>query len=290
MSLSFEPADPRYIAYIDEAGDSGLAKVYPNGGPKGSSEWLILGALVLRIEKEPELVPWVRGIREKIRAKQAPALHYRNLTPDRKAIVCNELASLPVRGFVLCSNKKNMQGHKNERVAAARGASTQEYFYNWCVRLLLERITDFIEANSLRDFGTTKHLKLVFSERGGMRYTQTVAYLDLLRQQARSKTTYLTTREIKWTIIHPKLITSIPHHMSAGVQLADIIPSAFFEATNTTGKGSWDTRFAELLKPCMGTQKGIFEDVSVSSQPRPYQKGNLNDQQKKIFRFYGFNL
>jgi Protein of unknown function (DUF3800) len=145
MSLSFEPSDARFVAYIDEAGESGLTRVYPNGGAKGSSEWLIIGALVLRLEREPELVPWVRGIREKIRAKQAPALHYRNLNPDRKAIVCTELAALPVRCFVLYSNKKNMEGHKNDRVAAARGASSQEYFYNWCVRLLLERVTAFIE-------------------------------------------------------------------------------------------------------------------------------------------------
>jgi hypothetical protein len=78
--------------------------------------------------------------------------------------------------------------------------------------------------------------------------------------------------------------------MSAGAQLADIIPSAFFEATNTTGKGSWNTGFAELLKPCIWKQNGIFEDRGVSLQPRPYYTGDLNDQQKKIFRFYGFSL
>jgi hypothetical protein len=290
MSLSFEPADPRFLAIIDEAGDTGLAKVYPTGGSKGSSEWLIIGALVVRLEREPELIPWVRDIREKIRSRQAPALHYRDLNPDRKTIVCHELAQLPVRCFVLCSNKKNMQGHKNDRVEAARGASTQEYFYNWCVRLLLERVTKFIEAISLREFGAPKHLQIIFSERGGLRYAQTIAYLDLLRQQARSHTTYLATREIKWPIIHPKLITSIPHQMSAGAQLADVIPSAFFEATNTTGKGSLDTSYAKLLKRRMSEHNRVFENRGVSLQPWPYRKANLNERQKEIFRFYGFRL
>ena len=123
MPLSFEPADPRFLAFIDEAGDTGLTRV----GPGASSEWLMLGALVVRLEREPELVTWVRDIRAKIRAKQSPALHYRNLTPDRKIVVCRELAARPMRCFVLCSNKKNMQGHRNDRVAAARGTSTQEY-------------------------------------------------------------------------------------------------------------------------------------------------------------------
>jgi Protein of unknown function (DUF3800) len=206
MPLAFEPAAPRFVAYIDEAGDTGLTKVNPHG-PNGSSEWLMIGALVLRLERDADLIPWVRDIRKKIRARQSPALHYRTLRSDRKATVCQEIAKLPVRCFVLCCNKKSMEGHTNARVAAARGASTQEYFYNYCVRLLLERVTEFVEEISLREFGAPKHLKIIFSERGGLRYSQTIVYLDLLRQQARSGTTYLRRREIKWAIVHPNLIS-----------------------------------------------------------------------------------
>jgi len=286
MPLSFEPADPRFLAFIDEAGDPGLTKV----GLGGSSEWIMLGALVVRLEREPDLVTWVRDIRAKIRAKQSPILHYRNLAPDRKTVVCRELAARPMRCFVLCSNKKNMQGHRNDSAAAARGATTQEYFYNFCVRLLLERVTDFVQQISIRDYKTPKHLKIVFSQRGGLRYSQTIEYLDLLRQQARSQTTFLKRKEIKWAVLHPKLISSIPHRDSAGAQLADTIPSAFFQATNTTGNGSWDASQAKLLKPCMWHENGLYEDRGVSLQPWPYQKGNLNDRQKEIFRFYKLRL
>jgi Protein of unknown function (DUF3800) len=183
-----------------------------------------------------------------------------------------------------------MEGHRNDRAEAARGSSTQDVFYNFCVRLLLERVTNFVEEVSMQDFKAPKHLKIVFSERGGLRYSQTIAYLDLLRQQARSGTTYLKKREIKWAVIHPNLIKSIPHHKSAGAQLADVIPSAFFQATNTTGQGSWDASQAKLLRPCLWNQNRIFENRGVSLQPTPYRKGDLNDQQKEIFKFYGFRL
>jgi hypothetical protein len=182
-----------------------------------------------------------------------------------------------------------MEGHTNARVAAARGASTQEYFYNYCVRLLLERVTEFVEEISLQEFGAPKHLKIIFSERGGLRYSQTIVYLDLLRQQARSGTTYLTRREIKWAIVHPNLIKSVPHQESAGAQLADAIPSAFFQATNT-GQGSWDASQAKLLKPRMWQQNDVFEDRGISLQPTPYSRARLTERQSDVFRFYGFRL
>jgi len=200
------------------------------------------------------------------------------------------IGALPIRGFVLLSNKKNMQGYKNPRVEAARGASTQEYFYNFCIRLLLERVTLFTETISLREHKVAKHLEIVFSERGGLRYSQTIAYLSLLQEQARSKTTYLDTREIRWRVIHPALISSVPHGRSAGAQLADPIASAFYQATNTDGTSSWDPTFATLLKPRMWRKAGVYENFGVSLQPTPYRRANLTNPQKQIFHSYGFRL
>jgi hypothetical protein len=151
----------------------------------------------MRIEREPEAVGWVRDIRHKIQSSQSPALHYRGLSDARKKVACQAIADLPLRALVLCSHKKNMEGYRNKRVEAARGGSTQEFFYNYCVRLLLERVTHFVERLSIREHGEPKHLQIVFSERGGLRYSQTVAYLSLLQEQSRSRTTYQATREVR---------------------------------------------------------------------------------------------
>lgn len=73
MVLAFEPPDCGYIAYIDEAGDPGLNRVRPID-PDGSTEWLSIGAIVIRAERESETVAWVKTIREAIRLRQKPDL------------------------------------------------------------------------------------------------------------------------------------------------------------------------------------------------------------------------
>lgn len=120
--------DYGYIAYIDEAGDPGLKKVRPTD-ENGSSEWLILSAVVMRAKRESEVVGWVDEIRTDIGVRQRRDLHYRDLSPTRKLAVASRIAALPVRGFVVCSNKKNMRGYSNPRAAKI---PSQEWFYNWC--------------------------------------------------------------------------------------------------------------------------------------------------------------
>ena len=288
MALAFEPPDCGYIAYIDEAGDPGLTKVRPID-PDGATEWLTLGAVVIKAERETETVGWVRDIREAIRMRQKPDLHYRGLAADRKRKACEMLAELPLRCFALLSNKKNMRSYRNRRAEAAR-ASSQEWFYNFCVRLILERITDYVELRSMKDHGRPKHLRLVFSHRGGLRYSQMTAYHDLLNNQARSGTTYLKKREVKWRVLHPRLCKSVSHSKSAGAQLADIVASSFYQAADALGPGQWDTQFAELLKPRIPTSRGLHADYGVTLMPTPAWKATLTPDQKKIFRFYGYQL
>jgi hypothetical protein len=76
MASPDDTPEPYYIAFIDEAGDPGLTRVRPRD-PNGSSEWLVLGATVIRAETEPHVVEWVRTIRKEIRATQGPDRHFR---------------------------------------------------------------------------------------------------------------------------------------------------------------------------------------------------------------------
>src|SRR5262249_41808435 len=101
-----------YIAYIDEAGDPGLKKVKPHDKP-GSSEWLILSAVVIGALNERNVVPWVRDIIRHFKNYQRRDLHFSNLHPGHRRFVCDYIAMLPLRCFVVCSNKKNMRGYRN---------------------------------------------------------------------------------------------------------------------------------------------------------------------------------
>ena len=50
-----------YVAYIDEAGDPGLRRVKPLDH-NGSSEWLILSAVVIGAPNERNVAPWRNDI------------------------------------------------------------------------------------------------------------------------------------------------------------------------------------------------------------------------------------
>jgi hypothetical protein len=110
---------PYYAVFIDEAGDPGLKTVRPID-PVGGTEWLCLSAVVIRVKHDADTVKWVRFILSKAGVPNRPDLHYRNLKNDQKRVAVCELARLPIRAFVLASNKKNMRGYQNMRAERVR--------------------------------------------------------------------------------------------------------------------------------------------------------------------------
>ena len=279
--------NPYYIAFIDEAGDPGLKTVRPID-PDGASEWLCLGAVVVRASKSTEVVNWVLSILAKAGGANRSELHYRNLPDFRKRIVCSELASLPVRAFVLASNKKNMRGYRNLR---AERVGSQQWFYNYCLRLLLERVTDFCHHYAKSDRANDRRfLKIFYSERGGHSYGQTIAYHELLKNQSKAGSLVLTKRRIRWEVLDWRLAEPVSHKLSAGAQLADVVASSFYQAVDTLPPTNWNNEFAKLLKPIIAKENGVYLNYGLALQPTPPCKAKLTDQQKEIFRFYGYEF
>lgn len=274
-----------YVLFIDEAGDDGLNRVKPEF-PDGASEWLCIGGLLTRAKYERDVVEWVKEIRKDINATQAPALHYRKLSPSKKRRACTLLAEKPVRAFAVCSHKVNMQGHRNER-AAKRGG--KQWFYNYCVRLLMERTTEMCFRDSTKNHGSPSPIKVIFSSRGGHSYGQTKAYWELLKTQAAAGTTFLDKREIKHQVLRYNLVDYVPHSNNAGLQLSDIVASAFYQAADGNGP-NWDTEFARLLRRIVARDNNVYANFGVVLQPTNPRELNLNYRQKKIFKFYGYAL
>jgi hypothetical protein len=275
-----------YIAYIDEGGETGLAKVRPID-ENGSSEWFVLSAVVMRAKWEPDVVGWVREIRDAIGVKQRPDLHYRTLSPTRKVAVCTRVAQLPLRGFVIASNKKNMRRYRNENAAKI---PSQQWFYNWCIRLLLERVTAFCDERTLRDFGERRPIKIEFSRCGGHRYSQTKAYHAYLSFQQEGDKVFLQKRQPVRDLLSTDLMFDFPHEQRAGLQLADIVASAFYQAADADGPGEWCIDGASALAPIMAKENGAQRDFGVALFPTPDWRADLTDDQKQIFRAYGYDF
>jgi len=159
--------------------------------------------VVIQTKYEPEIVAWVRDLRESIRDTQGAALHFRTLSDERKRIVASGLARRPLGGFALLSHKPNMRKWRNPAAEASLGP--RGWFYNWCVRLLLERVTDAVERHSREHYGEPRPVKLVFSQRGGVKYNWLHVYIRVLKKQAETQTTLLTKRQLKPAVIHPDL-------------------------------------------------------------------------------------
>ncbi|WP_371931260.1 DUF3800 domain-containing protein [Nioella sp. MMSF_3534] len=281
MSSCSEPYE--YVLYIDEAGDDGLRRVKPID-PNGGSEWLCIGGLLIRSQFETEAVDWVKGIRTDINATQGPALHYRDLSPTKRKRACELLAEHPCRLFAVASNKKNMRGHDNSR-AARRGG--KQWYYNYCVRLLMERVTDFCLRDSSKRFGGPRNVRVIFSLRGGHSYGQTKAYWELLKAQAIGKTTYLNKREIAHQVLRFGLVEYVPHYSLAGLQLADVVASSFYQAADALGP-KWAIEPAKALEPRMARESGVVADYGLVLQPSPPWKAALTNDQKAIFSHYGY--
>lgn len=279
-------SEPRYVAFIDESGDPGLKRVRPID-PDGASEWLALGAVVVRAENEQKAVDWVRELRRSIGSVQGPDIHYKRLSVRQKLEACTIVSSLPIRSFVVLSHKTNMKGHRNynvEKYAGPRG-----WFYNWCVRLLLERVTDFCAKDSQSKYGSTSKIKFLFSERGAVEYRWLSAYIELLSKQSKNSTSVLTKRLVHPDTISPDMIEVAPHSMSAGCQLSDIVVSAFYNAADTSGP-RWNVEPASSLKRCVAKEGGFYHDYGLTLQPTPPWRANLNEKQKIIFERYGYNF
>jgi hypothetical protein len=279
-----------YVAYLDEAGDPGIERVRPIDEP-GASEWLVIGAVLVEASNEQKAVEWVRTILNEVGARQRPALHFRDLKEWQKPLACQQLAKLPVNLFVMTSNKKNMRHYQNERAAAKTNPLiSKQVFYNFCLRLTLERITDCCLRHSKRTYGEPRHVKIIFSKRGGHSYAHTFVYNEILKNQARAKTTFLQKREVRWEVMDLRLQEAVQHTSNAGLQLADIVASSFFQAVDILPPTTWNPKNAELLRDRVALEAGFFHDYGVIFQPYPrITESKLLPRQKDIFEFYGFD-
>ena len=247
----------------------------------------MLSAVVFRAKWEADVVGWVEKIRDDFRVRQRRDLHYRTLSPTRKFAAATAIARLPLRGFVICSNKKNMRRHHNGNAAKI---PSQEWFYNWCVRLLLERLTNFCADRTLKDHARKLPIKIEFSRRGGHRYSQTRAYSLYLDHQRKAGSTYLDKRIVRTDMLSTELMDDYPHQDRAGLQLADVVASAFYQGADCLGPGAWDVGPAKALARIMAEENNSKRDFGVCLQPTPSWAANLTADQQQIFEHYGYNF
>ncbi|WP_084250538.1 DUF3800 domain-containing protein [Sphingomonas mali] len=273
-----------YIVFIDEAGDPGI-KRYSTGDPR--YEWFTVSAVVVRPRLEPLIVDWVREARDGQKGRQTAVLHYRDLTQGARQHVCEIIGSKPLRAFVLASHKTNMRQHYNARLSTDERASR---FYNWCIRILLERVTEWAVGQSMSDYGERRPIELVFSQRGGHNYAKLRWYLfTKLQWQEDAGELYLG-RPVSRGMLLDSRCTVTSTNQRAGLQLADVLASAFWQGANS-GMPNYSTAPALALRriiarPHNGAEKANF---GLTLLPMPEQ-GQIPETDRPLFRAFGYQI
>jgi hypothetical protein len=271
-----------FVAYIDESGDTGLEAVKPLDAG-GAREWLVLSCFLVRAENDAKTVGWVKDIQGKFRNVQRQHLHFADLLPFKKLIACQMAAKNPCRMFVVMSNKKNIRQYRNPNLDPQNKA----WLYWWLARLLLERVTKFLDRMISPDDRGKQKLRIIFSRRGGLKYKDFEEYLWKLRWQSHFGALMLDAGNLSWSVIDFEEIRVLDHATRAGLQFADIVAGAFFQAVERNRPAECDPSFASALIPTMARdQYGRIIGFGIKTMPDLLAMG-LTAEQKAIFEFYG---
>lgn len=284
-----------YIAFIDEAGDSGLASVRPVD-PNGSTEWLVLGGVLIAAEREKDVLPWVWEALKAARTKQK-LLHFAKLRHDAsKVAICRFMADLPARYFVVCSNKKNMVGYKNpfpaataEMLSGRPAGWNYNWFYYWISRVLLEKMSHYALHRSMKDHGAPRTMRVEFSENQGLNYEELGFYYDLLKMRDDTDTQVRKFDHISWDVMDRQQLHTFRHENRAGLQLADVVASAFYQACDNQFTGPCNYEFARALGPLMTIKSGKRRPAGYGVKLMPHMDdAKLTPDQSLIFREFGY--
>ncbi len=275
-----------YILFIDEAGDTGL-KTIGNSNINGSSEWFIMSGVLVKAEREKsELLEWRKILINSISPTQRKTIHFQKLNHIERKKISEAAGKLNCRLFIVASNKHNMVGYKNERAEMRCGKNN---FYNFCIRLILERATDFCNEHSRENNILKPKIKLIFSRMKGMSYSQFKAYMILLSQQFKSKNMYLRKRQPLMSMLDWRLVEDIPANESPGLDVADIAASSFYNALNLDSP-KHSLEYARNFDKVLFKKNSSHVQEGITLLPWNYKSLNLKPIQKSFFESYGFKF
>ena len=293
MVVAFPKPNIGFYTFIDEAGDFGIKPISGVNVRQGS-HWFVLGAVAVSADNVSKLSQWCLDIKERCGVPHEKALHYRDLSDDKKIIACKTMATLPIRCFVYCSHKQNMRGYRNERAAAK--SNERSWFYNSSVKYLLERVTDFGLQWSIEKFGEPKHVEICLAEHPFVSVSRLADYLEKEQGNIRAGIAVHTKRQMKWQVLNVGKIIARKSEQEAGLQLADIVASAFFSSL----EGVSNARAVSAL-PAISLRERLWNGTVGNSRKfgisnngltvfPPYRPLKLTEGHRTFFTNFGVNI
>lgn len=225
MSISFR-------VYIDESGDEGFTFL-PN--ERGSSRWLVLSALVMRLENDLQTVATAKQARELLNKPPKHPLHFCELKHEHRVPLARLVGQMQARLVNVLIHKPSIPESENFQ--------QQKYsLYRYASRLLLERVSWLCRDHHKVGAGDGR-AEIIFSNRSAMSYDDLRDYLQQLKDAASADV------RIDWNVIEPTLVRAVNHDQLAGLQLVDAVASSVFYAVHKNQYGEQEDRYLKLIAP-----------------------------------------
>ena len=247
-----------FVAYIDEAGDEGFKFEKGSSGEKGSSEWLVLGAVILRRASEMPEIRLVDDVRARLNRGRKPdrqfpakkALHFRDLEHDVRKYYAARIAKANLTSVVVLIKKQDLLAG-NETSAEER--EVRAVLYDVAVLALIETISHHCAREYTADDTGDGSINLVFSSNGSVNYDKLRNTIEgvLADPSAFSYEGY-SEREV----IRPAQVQAIMHSKSMGLQIADAVTSSYYYAVENSADGFTEDAYVRLLLPCAYQHSG----------------------------------
>jgi hypothetical protein len=244
-----------------------------------------VGSINPRREREKEVNLWLSQMIASLDQQQIRQLHFRELPDHKKNSISRQLASLDVRLFTFISHKKNMEGYRNIHAERA-GVNKTAWFDVSCSKVLMESVTDFCGHRSRAEYGEPRIVKCEFSATGGVKLSDVRAYYSYIKEQARLGLSFKTDFPLDWDTIDPDQMFIYPNADRHGLQLSDIVASAFYSGLEYPPKGGLNPAYAKLLDSRIARKGGGKKFMyGIKFMPR-WIGPKLPTDQRAIWDYY----
>ena len=234
-----------FRVYIDESGDEGFV-FRPN--EQGSSRWFVLSAVVVKKERDVELVQLAKDVRELLKKEPKHALHFRHLKHEQRVPFVRRIGEAHLRHMHVLVHKPSIVDPENFQ---------QEKFslYRYATRLLLERVSWLCRDNYRAGDHGDGRAELIFSNRSAMSYRDLCNYLRLLRTRPDVR--------IHWDTVDPDAVSAVAHEQLAGLQIADAVATGVFYSVHRSVYGETEDGYLRLLARNIYKNRGTADGYGL---------------------------
>ncbi|MCX7021788.1 MAG: DUF3800 domain-containing protein [bacterium] len=243
-----------FRCYIDESGCEG----FKFGA--GSSRWFIQSAVIVRMSDDNMIIRMAREIRELFEMPPKKPIHWKTLKHDKKVVLTNKLANLPIRCIAVAVDKTALLEPEKFK------ESYHLYFYS--IRYLLERVSWLARDAGKGSVGDGK-VELVFSNRSGMSYEKLDRYLRKLKSQRDSGVDV----RIEFDFIDLEGRKTWRPGKCAGLQAADAYAGALFNALEPNRFDNVETKYIAKFKQVIYNRQGNIWGYGIKITPREAIEG-----------------